>query len=202
MDRGITIAKITPQPPGPAGSESLRELKLTCLDNLLASSEERIYFKDLMSRFLFVSEGWIEAITPGRAAGELTGKTDFDVFTEEHAAAAFADEQEIIRTGEPIVGQVERKTFAGEAGHLGVHDEGAAPAATMARSSARSGSRGTSHRPDQGRERAGLAGRGPGHPERAAARAGPAEGRVRGPRLTRAADPADLDHRLHPAPAG
>ena len=68
-----------------------------------------------MSRFLFVSEGWIEAVAPGRTAGELTGKTDFDVFTEEHAAAAFADEQEIIRTGQPIVGQVERETFSGRA---------------------------------------------------------------------------------------
>ncbi len=113
--RGIAIAKITPQPPGPAGSESLRELKLICLNNLLASSEERIYFKDLMSRFLFVSDGWIEAVAPAWAAGELAGKTDFDVFTEEHAAAAFADEQEIIRTGEPIVGQVERETFEGRA---------------------------------------------------------------------------------------
>jgi len=93
----------------------LRELKLICLGNLLASTEERVYFKDLMSRFLFVSEGWIEAVAPGRTAAELAGKTDFDVFTEEHAASAFADEQEIIRTGEPIVGQVERETFSGRA---------------------------------------------------------------------------------------
>ena len=113
--RGIAIAKTKPQPPGQAGGESLRELKLTCLSNLLASTEERVYFKDLMSRFLFVSEGWIEAVAPGRTAAELTGKTDFDVFTEEHAASAFADEQEIIRTGEPIVGQVERETFSGRA---------------------------------------------------------------------------------------
>ena len=111
--RGIAIAKTTRQQPGPAGSESLRELKLICLGNLLASTEERVYFKDLMSRFLFVSEAWIEAVAPGRTASELTGKTDFDVFTKEHAASAFADEQEIIRTGEPIVGQVERETFAG-----------------------------------------------------------------------------------------
>ena len=111
--RGIAIAKITPQPPGPPGSESLRELKLICMNNLLSTSEERVYFKDMMSRFLFVSDGWIEAYAPGRAAGELTGKTDFDVFTEQHAAAAFADEQEIMRTGEPIVGQVERETFPG-----------------------------------------------------------------------------------------
>ncbi len=111
--RGTAIAKITPQPSGPQGSESLRELKLICMSNLLSTSQERIYFKDLMSRFLFVSEGWIEAVAPGRAADDLIGKTDFDVFTEEHASAAFTDEQQIIRTGEPLVGQVERETYSG-----------------------------------------------------------------------------------------
>jgi two-component system, sensor histidine kinase and response regulator len=83
------------------------------MSNLLSTSKERVYFKDLMSRFLFVSQGWIEAYTPGRTAEELTGKTDFDVFTKAHASAAFADEQEIIRTGEPLVGRVERETYTG-----------------------------------------------------------------------------------------
>jgi hypothetical protein len=111
--RGIAIAKITPQPPGPPGGESLRELKLICLSNLLANTEERVYFKDLMSRFLFVSDGWVQAVAPGQSAAALAGQTDFDVFTQEHASAAFADEQAIIRSGEPIVGQVERETFSG-----------------------------------------------------------------------------------------
>ena len=83
------------------------------MSNLLSTSKERVYFKDLMSRFLFVSQGWIEAYTPGRTAEELTGQTDFDVFTKDHASSAFADEQEIIRTGEPLVGQVERETYTG-----------------------------------------------------------------------------------------
>jgi hypothetical protein len=91
----------------------LRDLKLICMSNLLSTTEERVYFKDLMSRFLFVSAGWIEAYAPGRGAGELTGQTDFDVFTEEHASGAFADEQQIIRTGEPLVGRVERETYPG-----------------------------------------------------------------------------------------
>jgi hypothetical protein len=91
----------------------LRDLKLICMSNLLSTTGERVYFKDLMSRFLFVSAGWIEAYAPGRDAGELTGQTDFDVFTEEHASAAFADEQQIIRTGEPVVGHVERETYTG-----------------------------------------------------------------------------------------
>jgi two-component system, sensor histidine kinase and response regulator len=83
------------------------------MSNLLSTTEERVYFKDLLSRFLFVSAGWIEAYAPGRGAGELTGQTDFDVFTEEHASGAFADEQQIIRSGEPLVGRVERETHPG-----------------------------------------------------------------------------------------
>ncbi|MHB1784517.1 MAG: diguanylate cyclase domain-containing protein, partial [Acidimicrobiales bacterium] len=94
-------------------SESVRELKLTCMSNLLSMGEGRIYFKDLLSRFLFVSAGWIDAIAPGHRVDELIGKTDFDVFSDEHASVAFEDEQEIIRSGEPIVGKVERETFPG-----------------------------------------------------------------------------------------
>ena len=101
------------QPPDRPEPEELRELKLICMRNLLSATEERVYFKDLMSRFLFVSEGWIAAYAPGRSADDLMGKTDFDVFSSQHAAAAFADEQRIIRTGEPIAGLVERETYSG-----------------------------------------------------------------------------------------
>jgi two-component system, sensor histidine kinase and response regulator len=101
------------QPPDRPEPEELRELKLICMRNLLSATEERVYFKDLMSRFLFVSEGWIDAYAPGRSAEELMGKTDFDVFSSQHAAAAFADEQRMIRTGEPIAGLVERETYSG-----------------------------------------------------------------------------------------
>jgi signal transduction histidine kinase len=83
------------------------------MSNLLSTTWERVYFKDPLSRFLFVSAGWIDAYAPGRDSGELRGKTDFDVFSREHASAAFADEQQIIRTGEPVVERVERETFTG-----------------------------------------------------------------------------------------
>jgi two-component system, sensor histidine kinase and response regulator len=92
-------------------SEAQLALALTCMTNLLSSGGERVYFKDRLSRFLLVSEGWIAAYAPGWTAEELIGKTDFDVFSEPHASAAFADEQTIIRTGEPVVGKVELETF-------------------------------------------------------------------------------------------
>ena len=103
------MVEATLQPQGRQEGESRRELELSCMSNLLSTAEERVYFKDLMSRFLLVSAGWIAAYAPGRAAEELIGKTDFDVFSDQHASAAFDDEQQIIRTGEPIVGKVERE---------------------------------------------------------------------------------------------
>ena len=102
-----------PQPGGRRESEAQRNLKLTCMSNLLSSSEERAYFKDRRSRFLLVSAGWIAAYAPGRAAQELIGKTDFDIFSDQHAVAAYEDEQQIIRTGQPIVGKVELETYGG-----------------------------------------------------------------------------------------
>jgi PAS domain-containing protein len=98
-----------PRPPG----QPDQQLKLTCMDNMLAATEERVYCKDLLSRFLFVSAGWIAAYAPGRSADELAGKTDFDVFSYAHAFAALEDERTIIRTGRPIVGKVERETYTG-----------------------------------------------------------------------------------------
>jgi PAS domain S-box-containing protein len=104
-----------PQPEEPRGSDPQRSLELTCMSNLLSTSQERVYFKDRLSRFLLVSEGWIGAYAPGRTAAELIGKTDFDVFSERHASAAFEDEQQIIRTGEPLVGKVELETHSDRA---------------------------------------------------------------------------------------
>jgi PAS domain S-box-containing protein len=96
--------------------EPRRELELICMGNLLSATGERVYFKDLQSQFLLVSAGWIAAYAPGRTAEELIGKTDSDVFSGEHALAAFQDEQQVIRTGEPLVGKVELETYDGRAG--------------------------------------------------------------------------------------
>jgi len=87
------------------------EIERVCMRNLLASSEERIFFKDRESRFLFVSAGWLNAYHNGRSLEDVIGKTDFDIFTQAHAQEAFEDEQRIIRTGEALVGKLQRETF-------------------------------------------------------------------------------------------
>ncbi len=86
-------------------------LESLCMRNLLANPEERVFFKDLESRFVLVSAGFLVDQAPGCSFDGVTGKTDFDLFREEHAAAAYEDEQRIIRTGAPMVGKVEKETF-------------------------------------------------------------------------------------------
>lgn len=79
------------------------------LETLLANSPDQIYFKDLQSRFVRVSKGFEKLFNLSDVKG-LAGKTDFDFFKTDHAREAFQDEQEIIRTGVPIINKVETET--------------------------------------------------------------------------------------------
>jgi diguanylate cyclase (GGDEF)-like protein/PAS domain S-box-containing protein len=98
--------------PGSSGF-SRDEVKRLCVDNLLASPEERVFFKDLESRFLMVSAGWLDAEGQERSLDDVLGKTDFDIFSKPHAEAAFKDEQHVIATGKPMPAKLECETFEG-----------------------------------------------------------------------------------------
>jgi diguanylate cyclase (GGDEF)-like protein/PAS domain S-box-containing protein len=85
------------------------ELDRIAFRNMLEYAAEAIYFKDLQSRFIAVSRAL--ATLMGREPEELVGLTDFDIFTDEHASAAYADEQQVIATGVPMVDKEERETW-------------------------------------------------------------------------------------------
>jgi PAS domain S-box-containing protein len=78
------------------------------LETLLANSPDCIYFKDAQSRFVRGSASMAQMFRLTDTK-ELIGRTDFDFFLREHAQAAFDDEQEIMRTGQPIIGKPERE---------------------------------------------------------------------------------------------
>ena len=104
------IAYATSQVLRAAQTEAALAYERDLLRTLLDQSPDDIYFKDVQSRF--IKAGKAHARQFGLAfPEEMVGKTDFDFFTEEHARPAFEDEQEIIRTGVPIIGKVEKEVW-------------------------------------------------------------------------------------------
>lgn len=77
---------------------------------LMDTTPDRIYFKDREGHFLLVNRATKE-FHRLRYDKSIEGLTDFDFFLPEHAQQAFDDEQQIIATGEPIVGKLERETL-------------------------------------------------------------------------------------------
>jgi len=69
---------------------------------LMNNLPDHIYFKDLESRFIRNNKSHIESFGL-TSPDQLLGKSDFDFFTKEAAQQAFEDEQNIIRTGNPVI---------------------------------------------------------------------------------------------------
>lgn len=79
------------------------------LHTLLECSVDSIYFKDTQSRYVKVGRALAQVF--GLDSPEkLIGRSNRDFLSEEQAARALADEQEIMRTGQPIYNRIEHET--------------------------------------------------------------------------------------------
>ena len=84
-----------------------RELLRTLIDNM----PDCIYVKDVESRFLIANRG-VARLVGADSSDFLLGKTDFEFFPKELAAAYFSDEQAIIQSGQALVNQEETSVDA------------------------------------------------------------------------------------------
>lgn len=72
------------------------------LDTFMANVPDGIYFKDRESRFTKTNQAHARRAGFDDPSEEL-GRSDFDYFPEEKARAKYTHEQEIIRTGKPLI---------------------------------------------------------------------------------------------------
>ena len=84
----------------------------TMLRNLMQGSQDMIYFKDLNSRFTYVSDSMATRLGAS-SVDELLGNCDFDFFDQECAEGFYRDDQEVIRTKKPLNSKAERAETAG-----------------------------------------------------------------------------------------
>jgi PAS domain S-box-containing protein len=93
--------------------ELLREAQLAqetdrnMLRALIDNVPDFMYVKDLEGRFV-VANAHVARVAGVKTAEELLGRTDFDFYPREMAAAFCADEQDVIRSGQPLFNREER----------------------------------------------------------------------------------------------
>ena len=92
-------------------ADEKRERDLLLMRDLMKSLPAQVYFKDLDSRFIMISDQQARVLGT-RNPADAVGKTDFDFFTDEHARQAGEDERDVIRTGQPHMSE-ERETRSG-----------------------------------------------------------------------------------------
>ena len=78
---------------------------------LLENVPLQIYFKDRDGRFIQVNPAMAHRYGI-QDPGALIGKSDADLFSAEHANQARADEEEVVRTGNPVLDKVEKETYS------------------------------------------------------------------------------------------
>jgi PAS domain S-box-containing protein len=101
-----TYEDITPR----KQAETALRREQALFNGLIGTIPDNIYFKDRKSRFVCINDAmakWIGVRSPD----EAVGKTDSDVFSEEHSRQAYEDEQRIMSTGQPLIGLVEKETW-------------------------------------------------------------------------------------------
>ena len=101
IGRDITERKLT---------EAALAAEQRLLNSLITTIPDKIYFKDRESRFVRVNEAFAQQHGLSDPSTVL-GKTDFDLFGEQHARQAYADEQRILATGEPIIDKEEQEDW-------------------------------------------------------------------------------------------
>lgn len=90
--------------------EEKLEHERSLFDMLMNNIPDHIYFKDKESRFIKLNKSMLRRFGFDDMSGAI-GKTDYDVFRDEHAKQAFQDEQTIIRTGKSIINFEEKETW-------------------------------------------------------------------------------------------
>lgn len=87
------------------------EHEKSLLQSLMDNVPDTIYFKDLQSKFIRINKAQAKLLRLDHPEDAI-GKSDFDFF--DHAKESYAEEQEIIRTGQPVINKMHQHEIDGK----------------------------------------------------------------------------------------
>lgn len=90
--------------------QTKNEFEKLLLSNLMNYFPESIYFKDEFSRFIRVNKATLEKFNL-KNFNEIIGKTDFELFENEHATLARDDEVSLLEGEKDFVRVIEKETY-------------------------------------------------------------------------------------------
>ena len=102
QQNAVLKAQLTGTRPGDPSADDL-------LQALLDHIPDRIYFKDVHSRFIKCSQAVAHRLGVADAS-QVVGKSDFDFLPPERAREFFHNEQVILQTGEPLINKTQKQT--------------------------------------------------------------------------------------------
>jgi len=91
-------------------AKELLSIERNLLRALIDNIPDRIYAKDKSSRFIICNEALVKRMGKD-TADEVIGKSDLELLERERAMGYLADEQNIIRTGIPVINKEETVVF-------------------------------------------------------------------------------------------
>ncbi|WP_415379675.1 sensor histidine kinase [Halosimplex sp. TS25] len=114
-DRSAGIGYLVATVPDDAAADRTEDYdEGAMLRSLVEHVPMSVYFKDDRSRHVLVSEGVVEPFIESpegkilQTPEDVHGKTDFDLYEASHAEAAVDDDRQVVESGEPIRGRIER----------------------------------------------------------------------------------------------
>ena len=93
-------------------AESLKEEKDRLCSMINHLPDCHIFLKDRQSRFLITNQYLVDLLGK-KTIEDVIGKTDFDFFPKELAEQYYKDEQEVMRSGKPVLNREEKTIDAG-----------------------------------------------------------------------------------------
>ncbi|MEI8199231.1 MAG: hypothetical protein WCG21_04140 [Eubacteriales bacterium] len=101
------IQYVYPEETGPDEHSCKHFSESLLMHAIMNNSRDAIYVKDLDSKFVLNSMAHAHQFNLADPK-DMVGKCDLDYFPSAFSKQAFLDEQEIIRCGKPLIGQIQK----------------------------------------------------------------------------------------------